>query len=467
MNSRDPQILRRKQKKSADEIDIGLLTKVITATSVLVVVLALIGQIELMIGVIVAVAAGVAWWALRLQEPSHDRATRIRELRRLVRLSKLQDEDSESSGKPPPVVVLGIAATVGAFCVLNLTSSWKQFRAMDLPVVEGRITRHEMVDVDLGSQLKVEYSYRVDGKIYHGNRLRFVYRAYRVGTDDAKQLAATWRLGNRVSVFYEPDKPAVAVLDNTFCKGDQLQVGLNAIAVILSLVVMSGAGYVELRSRTNEIRVEHTHGVFIVPLCNVPLLGTLATMIATGSLMLTFIALLAGFIAMGDAEIPWLVTTIDWLYIVTTGLSCVAGMIYAVERVSFGVTGRKVTIDARRRTISWPPETIGQTVSIDATQITSLRVASNREDCFRLARTFSVVASYVDRSGEIQRKVIQRSYGRRYAVALASAIKSVIADEMLGDTVTEEPRESRDAELTPSADGIGLAVSAQQEVLSE
>ena len=411
----------QQRKKSVEAISAKLLTGTIAAIAILVFVLAVLGQIELMIGVIIAVSVGIAWRALRFNELSTTRAERFQQLRRIASLRK------EDTTKPSPVLVFGVAVVFAVIFCRSLTSSWRQYSAADFPMVQGQITRYEMVDVDLGSQLEVEYDYQVAGKRFHGNRLRFVYRAFRVGTDDAKKLAATWGLGNNVSVFYEPHSPTNAVLDNTFCKGDQLQVGLNASGLLLSVIVMIGAAYVQLRTRETKVVVAPSHEAFVVPLSNIPLLGACAALIAIGALTLTFLALLGGLISMGDGEIPWLVTMIDCLYATTIALFAIAFTIYVGERASFGIGGRRLVIDQLKQTISWSSETFADTISHDFAKVKWVRVVSNREDWHRMGRTFSVVALCEVGKDEPENKTIQRFYSRRDAVTLSAVINSLIA----------------------------------------
>ena len=422
----DPQAQDQQRKKSVEAIDTKLLTGMIASIAILIFVLAVLGQIELMIGIIIAVTVGIAWRALRFNELSTTRAERYQQLRRIARLRK------EDTTKPSPVFVFGVAVVFAMFFCRGLTSSWKQYGAATLPMVKGQITRYEMVDIDLGSQLEVEYDYQIAEKRYRGNRLRFVYRAFRVGTDDAKKLAATWGLGNNVSVFYEPHSPTNAILDNTFCKGDQLQVALNASGLLLSAIVMIGAACMQLRTRETKVVVAPSNGSFVIPLSNIPLLGAFASFIAIGALTLTFLALLGGLMSMGDGEIPWLVTMIECLYAITAALFAIAFTIYVGERASFGIGGRRLVIDQFKRTVSWSSETYADTVSHDLAQVESIRVVSNREDWYRMGRTFSVVALCEVRKGEPENKTIQRFYGRRDAVALSAVINSLVATRANG-----------------------------------
>jgi hypothetical protein len=140
---------------------------------------------------------------------------------------------------------------------------------------------------------------------------------------------------------------------------------------------------------------------------------------------------------MSNEEIPWLLRVIDGLYVVTGTLFGVAGTIYIGERASFGLRGRQLVIDNFRTKISWPSETFGETVVSDFAHVKSVRVVSSRDDWYRMGRTYSVVASHADDSGKLESTIIQRSYGRRRAVALAATIKSMIAPKPQS-TVSEE-----------------------------
>ena len=131
------------------------------------------------------------------------------------------------------------------------------------------MTRHELVDVDLGHSLEIAYEYRVAGINYRGDRKRFMYRGYRVGTDDAIKLANKWGPGNKVKVFYDPNSPADSVVDNTFCKGDQLQAGLNITGFLVALMVIAGILWFQNRKQVRSFdETVEPNGVVAIQLSN-------------------------------------------------------------------------------------------------------------------------------------------------------------------------------------------------------
>lgn len=79
----------------------------------------------------------------------------------------------------------------------------------------------------------VAYDYAVDGRSYVGTTLRPGYEGGMQWT--AKRLAARFRPGAAVTVYYDPIDPTVAVLDPRFDRGT-LATGLTFLLLALLLI---------------------------------------------------------------------------------------------------------------------------------------------------------------------------------------------------------------------------------------
>jgi Protein of unknown function (DUF3592) len=95
-------------------------------------------------------------------------------------------------------------------------------RSLQWPVTEGRILSasvNEMRSDSEGSDMKVylpeaSYSYTVAGKAYQGNVIRFGIEQFGYGVvERAQKHIERYEAGTPVSVHYDPDNSAVAVLE--------------------------------------------------------------------------------------------------------------------------------------------------------------------------------------------------------------------------------------------------------------
>jgi hypothetical protein len=398
----------------------------------LLVTLSCFGQTIIVIAVLIVVCTAILLWGIQLHELSESPADNFSQLRQLAKLRRQreQNEQGEQTLRNFPFpLLIPFALIVAAFCASHLLKARYQYAAKDYPSVMGMMTRYENVDIGMvSSQLEVEYEYVVGGQKYHGNRFRFLKRPYRVGTDDAKKLAARWGQGNGVRVFYHPDKAANSAIDNTFCKGDQLFIGLNVLGLLAAIIVCLAVCYfcfLRKKHRPPHVSIDPVSGRAVLRLSNTPLYGTLAFMIAGVSFGLLLTMLFGGMLAMGSGPIPWLVKAIDWMYVVTGGLLVASVICFVVERICYG-RGRTCEVDSARNQIFVKPEGLAEQKTIDMGKIESIKIVSNREDWFKFGRTFSLAIFFRDKANELVRIVLQRERSRRRAVDLLASLRNLI-----------------------------------------
>ncbi len=420
------------------ELTANQLSNLLMVLACVIAVLSLVGLEMVALGLMVSAAVGIMYWALRLQDLSQTPAQRFAELRRLAR--RRRDSDTENDGcQQIPGWVLGVAGCVILIvCGNNLFKLQRQYSSSQYPIALGTMTRYETVDVGLtGSQLETEYEYTVGGVLYRGEQKRFAFRPYRVGTDQAKLLVANWGQGNRIPVFYDPDNPAMAAIDNTFCKGDRLFVGFNVLAVLGVLIAaacFAGARWRQvLFTSQRQVEWDASRNRIVIPLSNLPLFGMLGLALTAISFCTLLGLLFVSLWVMASVEIPWLISAIDWLYLISFGLLAGSSICYLVERFSYGKEGRQCEIDRSRELITIQPQGFNDSVTIRFQDIISFELVSNRDDWYRLRRTFSPTFDYRAQDGRDCRIVLQRDTNRNRGVKLFATIKQFLAESAIRD----------------------------------
>ena len=142
-------------------------------------------------------------------------------------------------------LLLGVAALREWFKELGqarATRSWPQVtgRVLHVHVLKGRSSyRLDGRSVDNQSfDPLVEYEYAVNGVTYQGHRLAVGIGYSRGNRREAQRLAATYRAGAVVTVFYDPADPSQAVLEHGLAGGPLLPIvaGLTFFLVLALLV---------------------------------------------------------------------------------------------------------------------------------------------------------------------------------------------------------------------------------------
>ena len=82
----------------------------------------------------------------------------------------------------------------------------------------------------------VRYEYQVGGQMLQGDRIAFVGRAY-ADLRSAEKALAAYPLGGAVTVYFDPAKPAKAVLERA-AAGGRLLIALGLGVLLLGLVAL-------------------------------------------------------------------------------------------------------------------------------------------------------------------------------------------------------------------------------------
>jgi hypothetical protein len=123
--------------------------------------------------------------------------------------------------------IVTVAAIVGLSWQITISLASAKW-----PRVEGKILASsvELVDGEYPSYTpKIEYQYVVDGRSYRSKKLRVGFWSSSF-QGRARRIAAAYRPGDGVTVFYDPAKPSRAVLQPGGAGG--LAVALVAVSLI-------------------------------------------------------------------------------------------------------------------------------------------------------------------------------------------------------------------------------------------
>jgi hypothetical protein len=146
-----------------------------------------------------------------------------------------------------PQIVAAISLVLGAvFIILWFTAKRRAEAASAWPAAAGVILKSELVKhttrhngvTSTSFEPAVEYEYHVMGQAYTGKRLTFGSKL--LAYDKAEQVIAKYPAEAQVQVFYNPEKPADAILECTAQGiGTQLIFGILLIVVGLAGLVIS------------------------------------------------------------------------------------------------------------------------------------------------------------------------------------------------------------------------------------
>ena len=112
----------------------------------------------------------------------------------------------------------------------------------DWPIVEGSVIGSSLKVIQDSNQHRfrplVEYAYSVDGKDYRCSRIQWGGLVDLPSRSAAAKVTAHYRSGKAVKVYYDPGKPAVAVLQPGHTGG------IGNIVIIAPLFALFGLFYV-------------------------------------------------------------------------------------------------------------------------------------------------------------------------------------------------------------------------------
>jgi hypothetical protein len=259
------------------------------------------------------------------------------------------------------------------------------------PSVMGTLTHSEVTD----GNLRVQYTYEVDGRAYRGYR----YRAYSINYDNSKALEGLRGLlppvGSPVEVFYQPGAPQESVLVKGVDRVEFLMLlfitpfNLMILLPLLMAARSLSRGPEGVHSFQRDGRT-HTNLATFSPLEA----GLLVSGIANVGAMLAHGTLVGGL------QPPLPVLSLLW------GIVLGSGIFVGVRRRARWKAGDyDLIIDPHDRSISLPP-IFGrkQRIEVAWSQIHSLAVktSSSRNSKGKVSRTHHPEITFVEDGGEIR-----------------------------------------------------------------
>ena len=118
---------------------------------------------------------------------------------------------------------------------LHLRSKLRSCRRW--PQVTGTVTQSGL-DTDDGYRITVIYEYTVNGARYSSSRVQFGGSTTYVRKSSAEAAIGHYPANSHVTVSYDPENPAEAVLDRTSPSGLEYIISGIVILVMMALVIM-------------------------------------------------------------------------------------------------------------------------------------------------------------------------------------------------------------------------------------
>lgn len=132
---------------------------------------------------------------------------------------------------------------------------WKSRRIKAIsswPETAGSIVDHDISKVDIsdaddhGADYRfdpvVKYTYNVEGKVFHGSKIGINTPRFTMGSKAEQYLLEKYPIGKEISVFYNPSKPADAVIDRGAAAKSSMSSAKNIFVVAIGvLLFMVGA----------------------------------------------------------------------------------------------------------------------------------------------------------------------------------------------------------------------------------
>lgn len=140
----------------------------------------------------------------------------------------------------------------GLFLIIHAQrSKQKAQQSQSWPVAKGIITQTDIRTQEDDETVRyvpvVHYTYEVAGLVYEGKRVAFGSDVEFGSRQKAAEYLAAYPLDTEVSVYYNPEKPSEAVLQQVARKTTVgLVIGIVMLAVMLCLVCLMATGIFRL-----------------------------------------------------------------------------------------------------------------------------------------------------------------------------------------------------------------------------
>jgi hypothetical protein len=179
--------------------------------------------------------------------------TALHESRVLRQNRTAEERRRRALGQMVMAAILPISA-----CLIFYGGRYAEQRAQDAagwPSTIGRVVTSEVRSVKSGRRgirskfAFVEYEFAVNGRQFRGDSRR-ILPAIQTSDASAEEIAARYRAGAAVDVFYDPNNPRDAVLDNTVDDiamqyiNQYVYLCLTIVAVAIALFLLGIRGYI-------------------------------------------------------------------------------------------------------------------------------------------------------------------------------------------------------------------------------
>lgn len=139
-------------------------------------------------------------------------------------------------------ICVAIAVVVGGGWAMY--GQWQGRRAESWPTTAGTIAASKIVEEEVRarrargtiSHAEITYRYRVDGRDYTSDRIRFAVNPTR---DDARLYVERFPARSEVDVYYNPNKPSEAVLE----AGHPVSTLVTALSLV-GILIVCGVAFV-------------------------------------------------------------------------------------------------------------------------------------------------------------------------------------------------------------------------------
>lgn len=127
------------------------------------------------------------------------------------------------------------------FILFEITGRRRTKASLAWPSTQGRITSSRLGesygDAGVGYVPEVEYEYGVAGQTYTGKRIEFGREVFDIKTE-AMEVVSKYKVDTPVEVFYDPARPASAVLERqaTPATGNN-SLWFGIVCIVLSLLL--------------------------------------------------------------------------------------------------------------------------------------------------------------------------------------------------------------------------------------
>ena len=137
-------------------------------------------------------------------------------------------------------ILVGIVALIWGGIVLKNASASAAWSSVRGEVTESkvetkaeRVKRNERWRTEKTYWAKVRYSYSVEGTPYTGGKVSF--GEYGGKQEHARQIVKRFPKGKAVDVYYDPEKPEMAVLEPGVTKSSYLFLGIGLVSTICGI----------------------------------------------------------------------------------------------------------------------------------------------------------------------------------------------------------------------------------------